>query len=73
MGKSLYIQRLAEKRVCKQHVIIPIHGPSITTDSLLERLKDYVAGYNSAVFHIDIAPSVSLMIAIFRKTHSNMH
>jgi hypothetical protein len=58
MGKSLYIQRLAEKRVCKQHVIIPIHGPSITTDSLLERLKDYVAGYSSAVFHIDIAPSV---------------
>ena len=63
MGKSLYIQRMAQKldknatAVC---VTIPIHGPSVTADVVLTHLKDHYHHHKKAmIYHFDIAPSVS--------------
>ncbi len=67
MGKSLYIQRLAES--LKQnlnrssgvhHVTIPLHGPVITPDTVLEFFKDNMKNPTCCIYHIDIAPNVCL-------------
>ena len=65
MGKSLYIRRRREAlaEVTTDHesclqLIIPLHGPMVTADSVIEALKEYI-GYNKAIiFHLDIASNV---------------
>ena len=69
MGKSLYIQRLKEELVTKtdqgpHRVIIPVHGPKITFDSIVQALKhpfeettDQDCG-QAIIFHLDISPIV---------------
>ena len=64
MGKSLFIARMADRlRECKStgtvHVTVPIHGSVVTTDTVMEFLKDHVKEITSTIFHLDIAPSVS--------------
>lgn len=65
MGKSLYIQRLAEdlqknlKKSEPVHVTIPLHGPVVTPDTVLELFKDHMKKSSCFIYHIDIAPSVS--------------
>lgn len=65
MGKSLYIHRLAEdlqKNLMKSdvvHVTIPLHGPVVIPDTVLELLKDHLKKPTCFIYHIDIAPSVS--------------
>lgn len=66
MGKSLYIKRLAEKLQERLkldspesiHVIIPLHGPVVTPDSILELFKDHAKNPKTCIYHIDIAPNV---------------
>ena len=81
MGKSLYIQRMTEELETKSdqlgphHVIIPVHGPKVTFDTIVQALKhpfgkmtDQDSG-QAIIFHIDISPSVrfskSLSLMIF--------
>ena len=71
MGKSLYIQRLKEKLESKSqqelcYVVIPVHGPKVTFDSIVQALKhpfekttDQDRDYG-IIFHLDISPSVRI-------------
>lgn len=64
MGKSLYVQRLAEKLQDKinvteaVHVSIPLHGPVVTPDTVLELFKDHFKKPFCYIYHLDIAPNV---------------
>ena len=66
MGKSLYIRRLVEKlqRQCQiesQHIVVPIHGPMVNADTVLESLCNHIIGNTptAQIIHFDIASSVS--------------
>ena len=63
MGKSLFIQRMAEKlkivsKTETVHVTIPIHGPIVTSDDVLTFLKEHYKNNKCMIYHFDIAPSV---------------
>ncbi len=69
MGKSLYIQQLAKKlkksigssEVC--YVTIPLHGPVVTADKVLELLKELLKDHQKrptcCIYHFEIAQNVS--------------
>lgn len=66
MGKSLYIKRMAEKLSALRSLpgysiqaVVPIHGPVVTPDSVLDLLRVHVENSNYKIYHFDIAPSVS--------------
>ena len=43
-------------------VIIPVHGPKVTSDSIVQLLKSSVGNKDTnqaIIFHIDISPNVS--------------
>jgi hypothetical protein len=40
-------------------VVIPIHGPIVTADVVLNFLKDHYTEDKCKIYHFDIAPSVS--------------
>ena len=64
MGKSTYIQSLADRLKEKQPnsdlVIIPLHGPIVTPDTVLELFKGHFERPSCCIYHVDIAPSVRL-------------
>ena len=68
MGKSLYIQRLAETLKSRgpgqfgAHVTLPLHGPVVTPDTVLDLFKDHMKNPTCCIYHIDIAPNVSLRL-----------
>ena len=69
MGKSLYIKRRMEAldhELATTHgpheVTVPIHGPSVTSDTIVAALKEYMGISYPMIFHFDIAPSVSCII-----------
>jgi len=69
MGKSLYIKRLADRlRSTLQHstdavhVTVPLHGPVVTPDTVLDFLQDHAKNPSCFIYHIDIAPSVGYCI-----------
>ena len=70
MGKSLYIQRLAEK-LTENNVEykctiarIPIHGPSVSPSAIMRQLTEECSQDPSAthkqIIHLDVSHSVSL-------------
>ena len=65
MGKSLYIQRLTETLQTKipseavARVIIPIHGPVIIPDMILDFFEKHLDTDVCTIYHLDVAPSVS--------------
>ena len=65
MGKSLYIKRRTEdllKSVTTDEpheVIVPIHGPTVTSDTVVGALMPHIEKNFSIIFHLDIAPNVS--------------
>ena len=66
MGKSLFIQRMANQLGIVSNdpdkstlAVIPIHGPNITADIVLNFLKEYYKEDKCKIYHFDIAPSVS--------------
>ena len=71
MGKSLYIQRRAEelKRNLPSteptHVTIPVHGPVATSDIMLDFFKQHMARETCTIYHLDIAPSVSVLSCVY--------
>ena len=63
MGKSLYIRNMADQLSKIQHmstvtVTVPIHGPKLSVEALIDKLKDYMDNKH-CVIHLDIAPTVS--------------
>ena len=63
MGKSLYIKRLREAlesqtRRPPLEVVVPIHGPVVTADTVVEALIEHFGNTQATIFHLDIAPSV---------------
>lgn len=73
MGKSLFIQRMAEKlasgkdphSVC---VTIAIHGPHVSPSVVLHYLKGHYNDKWPMIFHFDIAPSVSELECYVRQS-----
>ena len=66
MGKSLFIQRMVEQlksvtnsKATSIEVIIPIHGPIVTSDVILSFLKDHYRDTKCIIYHFAIAPRVS--------------
>ena len=59
MGKSLYVQRMAEGIRGCNITCIPVHGPDVTSDAIMKLLKDD-EHTNCTIFHIDVAPNVRL-------------
>ena len=64
MGKSLYIKRrrkaLKAATIHGPHeVIVPIHGPVVTADTVVGALKERIGMSRPIIFHLDIAPNVS--------------
>lgn len=65
MGKSLYVSRLAKGLqdhlgVSDVYVTIPLHGPVVTLDSVLELFKDHTMNPKCCIYHLDIAPNVRI-------------
>ena len=62
MGKTLFVTRMAEKLqslvVHDVHVIIPVHGPLVTTDSVVQYLVNHQSTSHCTILHFDISPSV---------------
>lgn len=68
MGKSLFIKRMAQALQCTdQHqphlVSIPIHGPLVTADTVMELLKLHLC-VQFSIFHFDIALDVRILSII---------
>ncbi len=67
MGKSLYIKRMAaslRQAISSDdiHVTIPIHGPVVTANTLMDCFKEHTWRDNCTIYHLDIAPGVSLIL-----------
>lgn len=66
MGKSLYIRRLFEDLKTHQsdaaYVTLPLHGPGVTSDTVLHLLKDHFRNPTCCIYHIDIASNVSWQV-----------
>ena len=67
MGKSLFIQRMANQLGVVTNnpsksipAVIPIHGPVVTADNVLNFLKEHYGEDKCRIYHFDIAPSVSI-------------
>ena len=63
MGKSLFIKRMKEllmtmTNIGPHEIIIPIHGPLVTADTVVDALKEHIGITHATIFHLDIAPSV---------------
>ena len=68
MGKSLYIKHLADNLKLKLHhsasivhVTIPIHGPVVTPDTVLELFKYHARNPTCCIYHVDVAPNVRII------------
>ena len=82
MGKSLYITRRADKlnqATTNQymHVIIPIHGPTVTNDILMDFFNQHRIRSAYKVYHLDIAPQVCYyklnLYSYFSVAYCNAH
>ena len=64
MGKSLFVKRMASKlsrhlntnEPC--HIIIPIFGPNVSPDKIIQVLCNTETRLSNAIIHFDIAPKV---------------
>ena len=68
MGKSLFIQRMVEKlqlnirNTGKACVTVPLHGPKVTHDVVMDYLEVCMQESACTIFHLDIAPTVCSQI-----------
>ena len=68
MGKSLYIKHRTEELLKSastdgpHEVIVPIHGPTVTPDTVVGTLMPHIEKNFSVIFHLDIAPNVSYLL-----------
>ena len=67
MGKTHYISVLGrgldKKLKCSSSsVVVPVHGPIVTASSIIDGLRQIKDYHKPVLFHLDVAPSVSLLI-----------
>lgn len=65
MGKSFYIQEMAKalrKRARKSSYTIPIHGPEVTPDTVMEFLSEHLQDPSCSMYHLDISSDVSFLV-----------
>ena len=43
-------------------VTVPLHGPSVTPDIVMDYLEKYMKESSCTIFHLDIAPNVSYIL-----------
>lgn len=65
MGKSFYIHQMTKTLRKKAGKVsasftIPIHGPDVTPDTVMDSLSDHLEDPTCSMYHLDIAPDVSL-------------
>ena len=72
MGKSLFIQRMANRLGIVANspaksipAVIPIHGPLVTADVVLNFLKEHYKDEKCKIYHFDVAPSVSIHYSVW--------
>ena len=62
MGKSLHIQKLADKlKDQKSYCIVPIHGPVVDFNTVMKLLQPYTPSYEALtpqIIHMDIDSEV---------------
>ncbi len=64
MGKSLVVRRMSEKLrrikpTGKFIATIPIHGPDLSPDAIMNILNDHLQDPIGMIIHFDVSPSVS--------------
>ena len=66
MGKSLYIKRMAEQLATIKNttveavkVVIPVRGPNVTSDEMLNYLTRHYNDEKCKIYHFDLALGVS--------------
>ena len=69
MGKSLCIKRLREaletqSSIQPLKVVVPMHGPVVTADTVMKALEKHFGKESATIFHLDIAPSVCYYIIV---------
>ena len=76
MGKSLYVQCMTESLKFNMKnssdsvlVTIPIHGPVVTDDVMLNFFTQHLNKPNCCIYHIDISSSVRFYINFCIKTY----
>lgn len=73
MGKSHYIPLVAKRLNSKFGCItIPLHGPNVSNDLVMDLLERHDFGSKPRILHIDIAPNVS-SFTINGKLHSQQY
>ena len=50
--------RLTKQKTTSYEVIVPIHGPVVTADTVVGALKEHIGKSRPIIFHLDIAPNV---------------
>lgn len=63
MGKTLFVTRMKEKLEAvipgkNPLITIPVHGPVVTKDSIMEFLVPHEDICDCTILHFDISPSV---------------
>ena len=70
MGKSLYIQRMVEqlqmnvRSTGKACVTVPLHGPKVTPDLVMDYLEHHMQESACTIYHLDIASTVYMDISV---------
>ena len=72
MGKSLFIQRMVEQLQMNEKitrnpcVTIPLHGPKVTPDIVLDYIEKYMQEPPCTIYHLDIAPTVCKYTTLYK-------
>ena len=75
MGKTLFITRMSDKlerEIVNERdgtlLTIPVHGPEVTTDYVMDCLVKHQDAAHCTILHFDISPSVYICyISLFRR------
>lgn len=64
MGKSFYIQEMAKtlRKQARNNYTIPIHGPEVTPDTVMEFLSEHLQDPSCSMYHLDISSDVSFLV-----------
>lgn len=69
MGKTLFIKHLQlQKRSFPgcDNAVVPIHGPAITCDKVIQKLNNQTTEARSMFFHLDLAYNVSWLFYVWK-------
>lgn len=62
MGKSFYVRKIKESMQGSDVVCVPMHGPAVTADLIVELLNENTStSQTCTIYHFEIDPRVSAM------------